>query len=195
VVLQGRQGFVRLALSWGCDLVPVYGMGVTDLYTTYSFAFGFRKWLAKAFHIALPLFTGRFGTPLPHQVPVTVLIGEPIVVPKPKTLGEKPSDELVNEYHGESSSSIIIIQTNYMHNFKKFLFHNNSFFFLSYKSLSSRHTPLECLLCFLLVFSLPYFLFTYKKKTAKYIAALEKMFNDHCESVYGEKRELQVIKA
>jgi hypothetical protein len=37
VVLLGRQGFVRLALSWGCPLVPVYGVGVTDLYTTYTF--------------------------------------------------------------------------------------------------------------------------------------------------------------
>lgn len=36
VVLKGRVGFVRLALSWGCPLVPVYGLGVTDLYTTYT---------------------------------------------------------------------------------------------------------------------------------------------------------------
>ena len=38
VVLEGRHGFVRLALSWGCPLVPVYGLGVTDLYTTHAVA-------------------------------------------------------------------------------------------------------------------------------------------------------------
>ena len=99
VVLEGRTGFVRLALSWGTPLVPVYGLGVTDLYTTYTFGAGARRWLAKNFGIALPLFTGRFGTPLPHQKPVTVLIGKPIEVPKPETLGAKPSDALVDEYH------------------------------------------------------------------------------------------------
>jgi hypothetical protein len=99
VVLDGRTGFVRLALSWGTPLVPVYGLGVTDLYTTYTFGAGLRRWLAKTCGVAVPLFTGRFGTPLPHQRPITVLIGKPIVVPKPLTPGAKPSDTLVEEYH------------------------------------------------------------------------------------------------
>ena len=101
VALLGRNGFVRLALSWGTPLVPVYGLGVTDLYTTYTFAENVRRWLAKSFHIAIPLFTGRLGTPLPHKRPITVLIGKPIEVPKPEVPGAKPSDELVEIYHAK----------------------------------------------------------------------------------------------
>jgi len=33
VVLKKRKGFVRLALSYGADIVPVYGVGNSDLYT------------------------------------------------------------------------------------------------------------------------------------------------------------------
>ena len=114
VVLEGRYGFVRLALSWGCPLVPVYGVGVTDLYTTYSFAASTRRWLSKTAHIALPLFTGRWWSPIPHKVPVKVLVGKPIEVPTPKVKGlvqgwsgeskrrgdpKVPSEALVKEFH------------------------------------------------------------------------------------------------
>lgn len=37
VVLKKRKGFIRLALSYGADLVPVYGLGVSDLYTVRFF--------------------------------------------------------------------------------------------------------------------------------------------------------------
>jgi len=42
VVLKKRKGFVRLAVKHGADLVPVFGLGLSDLYTTYSFMIGFR---------------------------------------------------------------------------------------------------------------------------------------------------------
>lgn len=100
VVLKDRKGFVRLALSYGTPLVPVYGFGIPELYTTFYHPFkGFRKWLSKNFGVAIPLFHGRYFSPLPHQKPVKVLIGAPIEVPKPKTPGEKPDPALVDEYH------------------------------------------------------------------------------------------------
>jgi hypothetical protein len=33
VVIAKRKGFIRLALMYGCDLVPCYAFGVNDLYT------------------------------------------------------------------------------------------------------------------------------------------------------------------
>ena len=99
VVLEGRQGFVRLALSYGTPLVPVYGHGNIELYRTAQPFKEFRRMLSKRFHVAIPLFWGRYFSPLPFANPVKVVIGAPIVVPVPKVKGGKVSPELVDEYH------------------------------------------------------------------------------------------------
>lgn len=99
VVLSKRKGFVRLALSHGADLVPVYGAGVSDLYTTYSFMDRIRKKVQKSFGVALPIFHGRWGTPLPYKVPLRILIGEPIATPTPLVKGAQVDPKLVDEYH------------------------------------------------------------------------------------------------
>ena len=99
VVLKKRKGFIRLALSYGVDIVPVFGSGNSDTYTTYGFMSKQRQWLQKKFGVALPIFHGRRCTPLPYKVPIKTFIGKPIPTPKPKIKGEKPSDELVDKYH------------------------------------------------------------------------------------------------
>lgn len=84
----------------GAGLVPVFGVGHTDTYTTYRFGLKWRRlWLQKTAGVALPLFHGRWYTTLPHPVPVRVVVGEPIVTPVPAVPGEKPSEALVDEYH------------------------------------------------------------------------------------------------
>jgi len=106
VVLEGRKGFIRLALSYGTPLVPVYGIGNNELYTTLHPFPKFRRMLSKRFHIAIPLFYGRLFSPLPYCRPVKVLIGAPIEVPAPATKGEKPRDALVDEYHAKYVSAL-----------------------------------------------------------------------------------------
>ena len=98
LVLSRRKGFVRLALAYGCDIVPIFGVGNSDLFTTYSWGLGAQMWLHKRFHISIPIFHGRYLTPLPYRVPVRVLIGEPLKVPSPKVRGERPDDVIVDEY-------------------------------------------------------------------------------------------------
>jgi len=112
VVLKRRKGFVRLALSYGAELVPVFGVGNNDLYTTYKFLLGPRLWIQKNFGIALPLFHGRWGTPIPHKRQVRVLIGKPIPTPKPKVMGAKPDNDLVDEYHAKYVSALIELHSN-----------------------------------------------------------------------------------
>lgn len=99
LVLKTRKGFVRLALRHGADLVPIFGINNSDTFETYTFAMGFRQWVQKTFKIALPLFHGRYLTPLPYRVHIQTIVGEPIPTPKPKTPGEKPDEKLVDEYH------------------------------------------------------------------------------------------------
>lgn len=98
LVLSRRRGFVRMALMYGCDIVPIFGVGNSDLFATYSWGMGVRMWMQKKLHISVPIFHGRYMTPLPYKVPMKVLVGEPLKVPAPKVRGEKPDDALVDSY-------------------------------------------------------------------------------------------------
>ena len=50
---------------------------------------------------SIPVFYGRYFTPMPRNVPVTLAIGQPIKVPKPATPGEEPSAEAVAALHAK----------------------------------------------------------------------------------------------
>ena len=106
LVLKNRKGFVRLALRHGAALVPIYGINNNDTFKTYTFAMGLRQWIQKTFKIALPIFHGRYLTPLPYQVPIKTIVGEPIPTPKPRVEGEKPDEKLVDEYHQKYIAAI-----------------------------------------------------------------------------------------
>ena len=102
VVLSKRKGFIRLALSYGADLVPVFGQNTTDTFVTYPEKFGFRHWVQKRLRISIELYRGKWGTPLPFRdKPQRILIGKPIPTPQPAILGAKPDDKLVDEYHAK----------------------------------------------------------------------------------------------
>jgi len=75
-------------------------------YQTYRFCERQRQWLQKNCGIALPLFHGRFFTPLPYKSPVKVLIGEPIPTPEPKSKGALPDEALVDKYHAKYISAL-----------------------------------------------------------------------------------------
>jgi 2-acylglycerol O-acyltransferase 2 len=105
-VLQNRKGFVRLALSYGSSLVPVLGIRANELYTTYTIFFKARMWLQKNFGIAIPIFHGRWFTPLPHPIQVKIVLGEPILTPKPNVPGTKPDEALVEEYHAKYIAAV-----------------------------------------------------------------------------------------
>eukprot|EP00986_Skeletonema_menzelii_P016569 scaffold15059_cov146-Skeletonema_menzelii.AAC.9 len=98
LVLSRRRGFVRMALMYGCDIVPIFGVGNSDLFATYSWGMGVRMWMQKKLHISIPFFHGRYLSPLPYKVPIKILVGEPLRVPAPKVRGERPDDALVDSY-------------------------------------------------------------------------------------------------
>lgn len=79
---EGRKGFVRLALDTGSPLVPVYTFHNTDTYVTApGLAAGARRWLARRAQVCLPIFVGRWGTPVPINVRLTVAVGDPVPLP------------------------------------------------------------------------------------------------------------------
>ena len=80
---------MRLAVSYGACLVPVFGAGSSDLYTTYGLGLGLRMWIQKITGIPLPFFHGRWFSPLPYQLPIDILIDEPIEIAKEHMQKEK----------------------------------------------------------------------------------------------------------
>ncbi len=116
LTLQNRQGFVRVALNNGAELVPVLGFGENDVFDIVDNPRGsklrnWQDWLQKKMGFALPLFRGRgifnynFGL-LPYRKPITVVVGEPIPLePLPDHLKGKAlitTEEgraLVDKYH------------------------------------------------------------------------------------------------
>jgi len=105
LTLQGRQGFVRVALTHGSSLVPVISFGETDVWRQMDNPPGSRlrniqMCLMKRLGFSIPLIKGRgifnydFGL-LPHRRPITSIVGEPIPLPKI----ERPTQEDINKYH------------------------------------------------------------------------------------------------
>jgi len=97
LVLSRRRGFIDMALRYGLDIVPIFGVGNSDLFATYSWGMGIRMWMQKKLHISVPIFHGRFLT-LPYKIPIQVLVGEPLSVPTPTVHGKRPDDASVDYY-------------------------------------------------------------------------------------------------
>ncbi|KAJ8266209.1 hypothetical protein GJAV_G00127740 [Gymnothorax javanicus] len=101
VVMRQRKGFVRLALEFGADLVPVYNFGENELFRQVVFADGsvmraLQTAFKKVMGFAPCLFIGQSWGLLPYKVPVTTVVGSPISVPQVSC----PSEEMVDHYHG-----------------------------------------------------------------------------------------------
>lgn len=94
-----RRGFIRLAIESGAPVVPVFVFGQTDVYNWYRLGPPlFRQQWIEAFSrragFAPMLLWGWRGTPIPNPVGLTVVMGEPLEMPR--TDGA-PTDEMVDQ--------------------------------------------------------------------------------------------------
>ncbi|XP_037604442.1 2-acylglycerol O-acyltransferase 3b [Sebastes umbrosus] len=101
VVMRQRKGFVRVALEFGADLVPVYSFGENELFQQVIFSEGslarrLQDLFKNIMGFAPCLFIGERWVLLPYKTPVTTVVGSPISVPRRVT----PTEEEVNHYHG-----------------------------------------------------------------------------------------------
>lgn len=95
IYLKERKGFVKLALQYGAELIPMvchctasfspppfqiltarlvaipfifqYAFGENEAYTTSNAFLGVRKWLQKNLSLGIPICYGRWGTFIPHK--------------------------------------------------------------------------------------------------------------------------------
>ncbi|KAL4421076.1 hypothetical protein ABPG77_001371 [Micractinium sp. CCAP 211/92] len=109
--LRKRHGFVRLALQAGAPLLPVFCFGQTDLYSYCRLFFDWPRnlipqaqWASFVRRIGyVPmLIWGWCGSFMPKQVPMYIVVGKPITVPRI----EEPTQEQVEEYLGKFITSM-----------------------------------------------------------------------------------------
>lgn len=99
VFLRSRLGFVRLAMQNGASIVPVFAFGQGQTYKWYRPDF-FRilkrivHKVSRMMGVAPIAMWGRGFTPLPLRVPLTVVVGKPIVLPQ----ASRPDDDTLRQY-------------------------------------------------------------------------------------------------
>ncbi|CAE8683601.1 unnamed protein product, partial [Polarella glacialis] len=95
VFLRSRAGFVKYALRHGYDLVPCYAVGEADMFRNPQGLWKFRFWLNELSIPAVAPLGFPFFPLLPRRVPVSVVIGNPVKLPRIAN----PTDADVKEHH------------------------------------------------------------------------------------------------
>eukprot|EP01006_Ploeotia_vitrea_P059817 TRINITY_DN7482_c0_g1_i1.p1 TRINITY_DN7482_c0_g1~~TRINITY_DN7482_c0_g1_i1.p1 ORF type:complete len:351 (-),score=14.90 TRINITY_DN7482_c0_g1_i1:983-2011(-) len=96
VYLKNRKGFVRLALEYGCDLVPCYSFGEAETFEQMQgeSVAAIKKLWQKIFGISLPLIKNI----IPRKVKITPVLGKPIPVQKVEDPTKEQVQELLDKY-------------------------------------------------------------------------------------------------
>jgi len=93
--INARRGFIRLALEYGCHLVPCYCFGANELYHQITWGKELRKWILKKTRLACTFGIGRSHyNLLPKKRPLHLVIGRPIQVEKNPDYLEGDVEEL-----------------------------------------------------------------------------------------------------
>ncbi len=97
VLIKRHLGFVRLALIHGASLVPVFSFWEHQVLDNLRFK-SVQEFFQKRTMYGFPhLPFGRWYSPIPNSVPITLVVGNPIDLPQI----ENPSDEDVKYWHSK----------------------------------------------------------------------------------------------
>ncbi|KAI9899573.1 hypothetical protein N3K66_006034 [Trichothecium roseum] len=107
LILQGRKGFIKMALRTGADIVPVLAFGENDIYDQlspqqYPWIHKLQMLILKVFKFTVPALHGRgvlnydVGL-MPYRRPVNIVIGKPIEIDQ--SHGDQPGQEEIDRLH------------------------------------------------------------------------------------------------
>ena len=106
VYIEQRKGFVKLAIEHGSLLVPVYCFGHSQMYDVYP---KHDSWLARfsrRIRLGIVWFWGvRYCPPLPHRVPMMVVVGKGIEVMQ----DAHPTQENIDAVHALFKKELIAL--------------------------------------------------------------------------------------
>jgi 1-acyl-sn-glycerol-3-phosphate acyltransferase len=95
VLISKHKGFVRMAMMHGAHLVPVYSFGEHQILDNFRYK-SMQEWFQKRMMYGFPhLPYGRWYSPIPNPVPITVVVGDPVELPHIP----EPSEEDVDKWH------------------------------------------------------------------------------------------------
>ncbi len=117
VYLKNRKGFIRLALKYKLNIVPIYGFGENRTFKRYTYGKVIRERISRTFRVVIQLFHGRFYTLIPYQVPLNVVYGESLQFPIQLQYGEDPTQEQVDDAHKLYCEALYHLFEHYKHQF------------------------------------------------------------------------------
>lgn len=82
IVFKSRKGLVKLSIETGAEIVPCYVFGGTDFFSNLSTGEGWLSRISRRLRVGVTIFWGYLFLPLPYTPKVTMVIGDPIPVPK-----------------------------------------------------------------------------------------------------------------
>ncbi|CAH1407050.1 unnamed protein product [Nezara viridula] len=120
IILKKRKGFIKLALSEGCCLVPVINFGEVNIYDLAlhepgSLMYRLQHWILKKMSLFVVRPVGRPGlmSLMPKREPLTTVVGKPIELPKV----DEPSTEQIEHYHSLFAEELIKLFNEHKHKY------------------------------------------------------------------------------
>ena len=93
--LKARKGFIKLALTQGVDVVPVYLFGNTTVLSVWKT--GVLAELSRRWQVSLTYVWGRWGWPIPRPTKLLYVSGQPLGLPHI----ENPTQDDIDKWHAK----------------------------------------------------------------------------------------------
>ena len=98
ILTRKHKGFIRMAIQYGASLVPILSMGEWILMDNVELSF-LQKWSRAFLGFPVPFIPYGAFIAIPRRCPITIIIGKPIKLPKPKSADFVPSQKEVEKVH------------------------------------------------------------------------------------------------
>mmetsp|Transcript_15193 Transcript_15193/g.28830 ORF Transcript_15193/g.28830 Transcript_15193/m.28830 type:complete len:327 (+) Transcript_15193:135-1115(+) len=105
--LKKRKGFIKLALTQGIDIVPVYLFGNTSVLSVLKT--GLLATISRKLQVSLTYVWGRWNLPIPREVKLLYVTGQPLGLPKI----EKPTQQDIDKYHQQYCDQVTRLYEKY----------------------------------------------------------------------------------